>query len=312
MTLLLSPSTLRDTLDAISAHIAIVDDEGIILGVNEPWRTFMDAAELNHPNYGLGTHYREFCRRICAGDNDVAGALADGIRGVVAGERESVALTLTCEYENGQRWFNVRVRRPGGGHQCVLMTHEDITELKLAEAELRHRVAFERLIFSLSNRFIKLRPLEIDDGVRAALHEIGAFCEVDRSYVFAVSADGATMDNTHEWCARGIEPQITNLQGLATHSFPWWMERLRRGETIHIPRVRELPEEARPERAILEAQDIHSLVVVPLNRCDELVGFLGFDSVRREKDWSAEVVELLRAAGEMLANALERKCPART
>jgi CheY-like chemotaxis protein len=31
---------LRSTLDALSAHIAIIDERGIILAVNEAWRTF--------------------------------------------------------------------------------------------------------------------------------------------------------------------------------------------------------------------------------------------------------------------------------
>ncbi len=307
MALLLSPSALRDTLDAISAHIAILDDDGIILGVNEPWRSFMDAAELNHPNYGLGTHYREFCARISAGDDGVAGALADGIRQVVARERANVAMTLSCEYDDGRRWFNVRVSRPRGDHECVLMTHEDITELKLAEEELRHRVEFEKLIFSISTRFIKLRPDEIDDGVAVALREIGTFCRVDRSYVFSVAPDGETVDNTHEWCAPGIEPQIDNLQGLPTGTVPWWMERLHRRETIHLPLVSELPAEAANERKILEAQNICSLVVLPMVDRGELVGFLGFDSVRSSKAWSEETVELLRLVGEMLVCALERK-----
>jgi hypothetical protein len=36
------------------------------------------------------------------------------------------------------------------------------------------------------------------------LQSIGKFALVDRSYIFRISEDAATMDNTYEWCAEGI------------------------------------------------------------------------------------------------------------
>jgi len=183
----------------------------------------------------------------------------------------------------------------------------DITERKRAEEALRYRVEFEDLVTTLSTHFINLAPDKIDGGINRALQAIGEFAGVDRSYVFLLSDDRTQIDNSYEWCAKGIEPQIDNLQGLPVGAFPWWMEKLDRFEAIHIPRVADLPPEASVEKGPLQAQDIQSLVVVPMVYGGALVGYLGFDSVRAEKTWAEDAVALLGIVGEIFVNALERK-----
>ncbi|NET46301.1 MAG: PAS domain S-box protein [Okeania sp. SIO2B3] len=54
-------------------------------------------------------------------------------------------------------------------------------------------------------------------------------------------------------------------------------------------------------------QYIKSLVVVPIAYRGIFIGFLGFDSVKEEKNWSEDIIALLRIMGEMFINALERK-----
>ncbi|MFH1673785.1 MAG: response regulator [Pseudomonadota bacterium] len=183
----------------------------------------------------------------------------------------------------------------------------DITEHKRAEEALKSQLGLEQVVAAVSTSFINLAPDQIDDGISRALETIGVFSGVDRSYVFLFYDNGTKMDNTHEWCAEGIEPQIHNLKAMSVDVLPWWMDRLNRFENIHIPRVADLPAEASAEKAILQSQDIQSLVVVPIVYGNSLLGFLGFDSVRVEKIWSEEWISLLQLIGEIFANALERK-----
>jgi PAS domain S-box-containing protein len=183
----------------------------------------------------------------------------------------------------------------------------DITEHKRAEEALKSQLGLEQVVAAVSTSFINLAPDQIDDGISRALETIGVFSGVDRSYVFLFYDNWTKMDNTHEWCAEGIEPQIDNLKAMSVDVLPWWMDRLNRFENIHIPRVADLPAEASAEKAILQSQDIQSLVVVPIVYGNSLLGFLGFDSVRVEKIWSEEWIMLLQLIGEIFANALERK-----
>jgi len=183
----------------------------------------------------------------------------------------------------------------------------------LADIEAHHRkqISFriekEKLISCISTKFNDLALAEVDGGINYALQALGEFAGADRSYIFLFSGDGTQVSNTYEWSARGIEPQIGRLQGLAAGDFPWWMEKLGRLEDIVILRVADLPDEARAEKEILQAQDIKSLLAVPLVYGKTLMGFIGLDAVRAEKTWPTEIVLLMRIIGEIIANALERK-----
>lgn len=185
---------------------------------------------------------------------------------------------------------------------------QEIAEHKSTEELLKYRVEMEELIATISANFINLAPEDVDIGINRALEIIGKFVDVDRSYV-CLYADNEKkkMDNTHEWCAEGIEPQIENLKEVPVEYFSWGMETLNRFETIHVPRVVGLPDCANAEKELQQSQGVQSFVVVPMVYSGGLVGFLGFDSVKEEKTWTDEDIALLKIAGEIFVNALEHR-----
>ena len=44
-------------LDALPAHIALLDPDGVILTVNESWKRFAAANVLQSPSFGVGSNY---------------------------------------------------------------------------------------------------------------------------------------------------------------------------------------------------------------------------------------------------------------
>lgn len=182
--------------------------------------------------------------------------------------------------------------------------HEDITERKNAEDEVRRRLELESTIASISSRFVGL--FDMDESVDATLANIGALLRASRAYLFQYRDGGAVMDNTHEWCAEGVSAQKDNLQGILSEDLPWWTTQLMAGKTIRITNISELPEEARATRDILEAQDIRSLLVFPVYATDELTGFIGFDNVQTTSEWSDDDIALLRTVSEIIGNSLAR------
>jgi signal transduction histidine kinase len=183
---------------------------------------------------------------------------------------------------------------------------KEIAERKQAQAALQHRVAMEDLVTTLSTSFINLAPEEMDAAIHHALHAVGEFAGVDRSYLFLADDSLTKADNTHEWCAAGIPPQIDRMKGVRADTFPWIAERLLRLENILIPRVADLPPEAHAEKALLQAQEVQSLILVPMIYGGRPLGFLGYDAVRTEKAWMEEDIVLLKLLGEIFASALER------
>ena len=178
-------------------------------------------------------------------------------------------------------------------------------EFNKIKANLNEHIEFQKLVTNISTRFISINPKLLDKEINRALQEIGEYADVDRSYVFLFENDITIMNNTHEWCAEGIEPQIDNLKELSTDIFPWWMKKLQRFENVYIPDVANLPKEAEAEKEILQSQDILSLIVVPLIYGNTLIGFLGFDSVKNKKEWSEDIIALLRIVGDIFAGSIE-------
>jgi len=182
---------------------------------------------------------------------------------------------------------------------------ENITEQEQAEEKIKFRVELEKTISFISSRFVGIS--DIDESINAMLEDIGKLSGASRAYLFLFNEDGATMDNTHEWCAEGVSPQIDNLKSCPMDMAPWWMKKLRNNETIHIIDVSKLPVEAQAEREILENQDIKSLLVLPLYIGGELNGFIGFDNVIKTGSGTDTDITLLRLSSEILGSALERK-----
>jgi diguanylate cyclase (GGDEF)-like protein/PAS domain S-box-containing protein len=164
-----------------------------------------------------------------------------------------------------------------------------------------------QIILDISRSLISLSPDQIDEGIDDALKAIGEFVRADRVCIFRFSPDGQEMSNTHEWCGRDTEPQMHTLQGIATSDFPWFYEKISRGEVVHVPDVFQLPPEATAERTRWEAQNIRSLISIPIVCRDTLAGFIGFDAVSAIRPWPEEIITLLKVVGEILASALEGK-----
>ena len=190
----------------------------------------------------------------------------------------------------------------------VYVVFRDITHNKEAETALSRQSSFGKMISDISSRFLDLSLNEIDAGINQALADIGFFTGVDRAYVFLYHEDLVLADNTHEWCGPGIDPQIQHLKNIPVNTdLPWFAKRINRREVVAIPNVAELPEEAWLERTHFEAQNIRSLVVVPMVYRDRLVGFLGFDTVSEKRTWMDSDLITLKFIGEVFTNAIERK-----
>jgi PAS domain S-box-containing protein len=193
------------------------------------------------------------------------------------------------------------------GAGAILGIITDITDRKRAEEELQHRLKFQRLITTVSSRFINLYPAQIDDEIDHTLQHIGVFADADRSYVFQFSDNQKFVSCTHEWCADQVEPAIERIQNTSVDNFPWILKKHLHGEMVLIPRVSGLPPEAIKEKQEFERQGIQSMLAVPMICSNEVMGFIGLDSVKEEKMWAEDTNSLLKIVGQVFANALENK-----
>lgn len=178
---------------------------------------------------------------------------------------------------------------------------------EMSRAQLRQRQAMEHLLLDISGRFIGVSSSQIDEAINDALKKIGTFCEVDRSYVFLFDHTNRTMSNTHEWCAEGISEEKNSIQNYPVSNMKELVSRLESGLDVHIPVVSGLGETWLSEREVFEAQSIQSMVVVPLFQYENLMGFVGFDSVRSVRIWEEWQLTMLHMFADRLSAALERR-----
>ncbi|WP_412030415.1 sensor histidine kinase [Deinococcus yunweiensis] len=121
--------------DALSAHVAILDERGVVLAVNRAWEVF---AQNNGGSSELGTNYLELCRQVQGPDQTDALSIADGIMQVIRAEIDTFEWEYPCHSPTEQRFFVARVTRfVQDGQTYVLVAHENITRRKVAELEVR-------------------------------------------------------------------------------------------------------------------------------------------------------------------------------
>jgi signal transduction histidine kinase len=152
---------------------------------------------------------------------------------------------------------------------------------------------------------VLVAPVDIDVAIEKCLGNIGTLCGASRVYLFMIKDE--VMDNTHEWCSEGIEAQKENLRDLPVSMFLWWIDKLQKGEIIHVTDVSSMPLEAHNEKEILEMQDISSLIALPLYVSGTMSGFVGMDNVVNTGSWSEEDINVLGILSNLVGSAIERR-----
>lgn len=128
-------------LNSVTAEIAVLDRQGVILAVNETWRRFSIENGIEPgkpaPHTQVGANYLSVCQRSSACASDEAFNSRRGIEAVLAGHLPVFNLEYPCHSPTQQRWFSMSVTPLGPDRRGVVITHANITERMLAEADLR-------------------------------------------------------------------------------------------------------------------------------------------------------------------------------
>ncbi|NJA89674.1 EAL domain-containing protein [Rhodocyclus tenuis] len=126
-------------LNSLAEHIAVLDERGVIVAVNEAWRRF--GAENGAPpefSAWTGLSYQRVCTRAGKAPVDATGNRAwQGIEAVIAGRLEEFSLEYPCDSPDTARWFAMRVHPLAPPRRGAVVAHLDITRRKLAEQALR-------------------------------------------------------------------------------------------------------------------------------------------------------------------------------
>ena len=184
----------------------------------------------------------------------------------------------------------------------ILGTIRDITEIKKNEAALEKRLDYERLLSSISSAAIKVDNLK--KFQQSCVEIMAEIVDVSRIYIFEHNHQNDTISNTIEWCSPGTDAQIENLQNVPAQDVIWWTDMMRSNKIIAYNDIKDISDENIKE--ILGAQNIKSILVVPLFVNEEYYGFLGFDECRTQREWPDEDVQMLLSSTRIITGTIER------
>lgn len=127
-------------LNALSVHVALLDEKGRIVATNLHWREYGQANGVESQPDADGMNYLEVCDAAEGESSEEASAVARGIRAVISGDLQEYSIEYPCHSPTEKRWFFMRaVRLDGPGPLRVMVSHENITALRQAEEQLKRR-----------------------------------------------------------------------------------------------------------------------------------------------------------------------------
>jgi len=127
-------------LNSLSAHIAILDENGVIIQTNQSWKEFAQSNEVGIRPRMNGLNYLELCDSATGDSAKGAHEVANGIRDVISGKREKFTLDYSLQTLEKEQWFYLRVAQLSGYDPIrVVVSHEEITTRKKAEESLKKR-----------------------------------------------------------------------------------------------------------------------------------------------------------------------------
>ncbi|MFN8664250.1 MAG: ATP-binding protein [Thermomicrobiales bacterium] len=146
-----APATdlFQAALDALPAHIAILDATGCIVAVNAAWRGFGAKNELSLPDDGIGSNYLDACQSAVNAGDEHATTIVKGMQDVLSGGREVFVFDYPCHAPRERRWFAFRISHLNvEGAARFLVSHENVTSQRLAEETARAHEARYQAVFS--------------------------------------------------------------------------------------------------------------------------------------------------------------------
>lgn len=119
---------------------------------------------------------------------------------------------------------------------------------------------------------------DIDKAIDNLLQIVNGYFEGDRTYLFENDYDKQITRNIYEYAADGVTKEIDNLQNVPLTYIQFWLDMFQKQGTFYISdRDKEVKQGSGTYEA-LAAQNIRSLIAVPLMEKGKIKGFLGVDN----------------------------------
>jgi diguanylate cyclase (GGDEF)-like protein len=164
-------------LNALPAHIALLDAQGVIISVNEAWLRYASPTAPQDPGHAVGCNYVVLCDGSQGDGAFVGHKVAQGIRSVLAGTARAFSIDYSRRSATEHRSLMLTVTplfgaRPNG----VVVMHVDVTAERLTEDKLRRLNRVHAVLSGINSVIVRVgdRDELFSEACRIAV-EAGAF-----------------------------------------------------------------------------------------------------------------------------------------
>lgn len=147
---------------------------------------------------------------------------------------------------------------------------------------------------------------EEEEPIAKAMNLLLRFFNADWGYVAIFEKGGRTAYFPCEVMSEWVEVPKENHSELTDETIPWIMDTVKSGRDIVMCNMNNLPPEAEVDKKLFELQHLKSMLIIPLSFHNKIQGFIGFDSVRVQRSWTAAEVEDLHIIASIFSIIIER------
>lgn len=152
------PEMYRAAFDASPSSMAILDDKGRIVAVNQTWERF-SIDNGGEPGAYLGEKYLDM---VPAGGDVVLDRIHRRLQRLIRGQDKTMQLEYPCHSPRRKRWFLMRASRfKAGDRETILVIHTDITARHLAEDRARESAETDALTGLFNRRSFQERAAQV-------------------------------------------------------------------------------------------------------------------------------------------------------
>ncbi|MGM0607373.1 MAG: PAS domain S-box protein [Candidatus Muiribacteriota bacterium] len=182
----------------------------------------------------------------------------------------------------------------------------DITNKIKAQEKSQKELQIQKIITDISTAFININIKNFDKKINELLKKSAMVFDVDRSYIMLFKNNFNYIFNTHEYCMGGVVSQKENFQNFSVKKFKWWKNQIFNKKTINIEDVNKLGDLAIAEKKVFLKNNIKSLLTVLLFNDEQIIGFFGFDSVRKKRKFNKTEIGYLKVLANIISDAFKK------
>ena len=136
-----------------NSEIAILDENGLVVQVNQKWREFANAKASIPELICEGANYLSVCDATIGAEAVYAKAMADGIRSVINRSKTTFTSEYPCNTPTEELWFSSTVSHMEGyGFSRILIVTENITQRIQNERMLKeNHQRYDSMISNISD-----------------------------------------------------------------------------------------------------------------------------------------------------------------